>query len=85
MTFKEKMENLNEGRRSRILFGYCNIVCVVCVSSTVDKVEEPSLLEHIYIVAGKIQFFFPPTQCHHMPFVDFVVLPPGHGRSVTDF
>ena len=24
-------------------------------------------------------------QCHHMSFVDFVVLPPGHGRSVTDF
>ena len=28
-------------------------------------------------------FFF--VQCHHMSFVDFVVLPPGHGRSVTDF
>ena len=28
--------------------------------------------------------FFPP-QCHHMFFVDFVVFPPGHGRSVTDF
>jgi len=27
-------------------------------------------------------FFF---QCHHMSFVGFVVLPPGHGRSVTDF
>ena len=27
-------------------------------------------------------FYF---QCHHMSFVDFVVLPPGHGRSVTDF
>ena len=26
-----------------------------------------------------------PPQCHHMSFVDFVVLPPGHGRSVTDF
>ena len=24
-------------------------------------------------------------QCHHMSFVDFVVLPPGHGRSVTNF
>jgi len=30
---------------------------------------------HIYI-------YFP--QCHHMPFVDFMVLPPGHGWSVTD-
>ena len=27
----------------------------------------------------------PPPQCHHMSFVDFMVLPPGHGRSVTDF
>ena len=27
----------------------------------------------------------PPPQCHHVSFVDFVVLPPGHGRSVTDF
>ena len=31
------------------------------------------------------EFFFPPPQCHHMSFVDFVVLPPGHGRSVIDF
>ena len=28
-------------------------------------------------------FFF--LQCNHMSFVDFVVLPPVHGRSVTDF
>ena len=29
---------------------------------------------------------FPPLpQCRHMSFVDFVVLPPGHGRSVADF
>ena len=27
----------------------------------------------------------PPPKCHQMSFVDFVVLPPGHGRSVTDF
>ena len=33
---------------------------------------------HIYIY---IYIF----QCHHMTFVDFVVLPRGHGRSVTDF
>ena len=25
------------------------------------------------------------VHCHPMSFVDFVVLPPGHGRSVTDF
>ena len=30
-----------------------------------------------------IYIFFP--QCHHMSFVDYVVLPPGHGSSVTDF
>ena len=29
--------------------------------------------------------FLPSPQCHHMSFVDFVVLPPGHGSSVTDF
>ena len=29
-------------------------------------------------------FFFSP-QCHDMSIVDFVVLPPGRGRSVTDF
>ena len=29
-----------------------------------------------------LSIFFP--QYHHMFFVEFVVLPPGHGRSVTD-
>jgi hypothetical protein len=27
----------------------------------------------------------PPPQCHHMSLMDFVVSPPGCGRSVTDF
>ena len=27
----------------------------------------------------------PPPNANHMSFVDFVVLPPWHGRSVTDF
>ena len=27
----------------------------------------------------------PPPKCEHMSFVDIVVLPPGHSRSVTDF
>ena len=27
----------------------------------------------------------PPPQCHHMSCLDFVVLPAGHVRSVTDF
>ena len=30
-----------------------------------------------------VSFFF--VQCHHMSFVDFVVLHPRHGGSVTDF
>ena len=38
---------------------------------------------HDHARKSNIFFFFP--QCHHMSFVDFVVLPPGHGRSVTDF
>ena len=29
--------------------------------------------------------FFPPLMPPHVLSVDFVVLPPGHGRSVTDF
>ena len=28
---------------------------------------------------------FPPPNAATCPFVDFVVPPPGHGRSVTDF
>ena len=28
---------------------------------------------------------FPPPMPPHVLFVDFVVLPPGHGRSVTNF
>ena len=28
---------------------------------------------------------FPTPNATTCPFVDFVVLPPGHGRSVTDF
>jgi hypothetical protein len=28
---------------------------------------------------------FPPPKCHHMSLMDFVVSPPGCGRSVTDF
>jgi hypothetical protein len=27
----------------------------------------------------------PSPQCHHMSFMDYVVSPPGCGRSVTDF
>ena len=37
--------------------------------------EDPDLGQRM------MTFFF----SHHMPFADFVVLPPGHGRSVTDF
>ena len=37
--------------------------------------------QYIYIY---IYIFFL-VQCHYMSFVEFVVLPPGHGRNVTDF
>ena len=30
-------------------------------------------------------FFFLSNPMPHMSFTDFVVFPPGHGRSVTDF
>ena len=49
----------------------------------------PSIrMEHLgfhWTVVLKVLFLFF-FQCHHMSFlVDFVVLPPGHGRNVTDF
>ena len=39
---------------------------------------------HIQVIHESLESFIF-LQCHHMSFVDFVVLPPGHGRSVTDF
>jgi hypothetical protein len=44
-------------------------------------------ITNIFMVQTFEAFFAfpPPPKCHHMSFVDFVVLPPGHGRSVTDF
>jgi hypothetical protein len=33
-------------------------------------------------LGSDVSFFF---QCHHMSLMDFVVSPPGCGRSVTDF
>ena len=43
-----------------------------------------ALIEN-YSTSQPLKKFFSFSQCHHMSFVDFVVLPPGHGRSVTDF
>ena len=39
------------------------------------------------MIKGKVKErkSIPPPQYHHISFVDFVVLSPGHGRSVTDF
>ena len=48
--------------------------------------DSPLLIQQIKdmkMALRNVCFFF--FQCHHMSFVDFVVLPPGHGRSVTDF
>ena len=43
----------------------------------------PALLDHHQVINLRECFFFNPMP--HMSFTDFVVLPPGHGRSVTDF
>jgi hypothetical protein len=48
----------------------------------VDKVWRNLTVLAVNCVFLVSVFFF---QCHHMFFVNFVVLPPGHGRSVTDF
>jgi len=37
---------------------------------------------HLHSLSYNLGFFF--IQCPHMSFTDFVVFPPGHGRSVTD-
>jgi len=42
-------------------------------------------ITNMFMVQTFEAFLASPPQCHHMSFVDFVVLPPGHGRSVTDF
>jgi hypothetical protein len=41
--------------------------------------ESYNFLQNLFV---QIVFFF---QCHHMSLMDFVVSPPGCGRSVTDF
>jgi len=48
--------------------------------STADCCDPPNDTV-LYLVL--IRFFF--SQCHHMSLWSFVVLSPGHGRSVTDF
>ena len=55
---------------SSVLYIYTYIYIYVCVCVCV------CVCVYIYI------YIF---QCHHMSFVDFVVLPPGHDRNVTDF
>ena len=55
------------------------------VHSDCDKYddESPGSIMEYYDLFFLLSFFF--FQCHHMSFVDFVVLSSGHGRSVTDF
>ena len=59
------------------------------IQGTLYCVENLKRTAKFYIKSTKFFFFFLKIyiyiQCHHMSFVDFVVLPPGHGRSVTDF
>ena len=59
-------------------------------NSRLFHLTSTSLTPHLILmwqswVPDSIIIIFSPPQCHHMSFVDFVVLPPGHGRSVTDF
>ena len=57
--------------------------CSTCNSAVWDKQRfTPSELTDRGFESS---FEVPPPQCHHMSFVEFVVLPLGHGRSVTDF
>ena len=69
VAFVPKIPCSNAGKRSNALTEFLVHFLRFCQAS--DKVLHREIL------------YFP--QCHHMSFVDFVVLPPGYGRIVTDF
>ena len=70
---------LSSGSSIRTLLRYClNDYQMVPVALIL-------LVSLLFYIPQRIYYYYPPTQCHHMSFVDFVVLPPQHGRSVTDF
>jgi len=48
-----------------------------------DTYRFSALRKHNYLISFKFFFFLNPMP--HMSLTDFVVFPPGHGRSVTDF
>ena len=53
-----------------------------------DLVNSRIVLECLSLKGQQVLFFFYLFiffSPHHMSFVDFVALPPGRGRSVTDF
>ena len=55
-----------------------------CIKESEDQLRRTTRDLRTRVAKSTEVFFFSPnaTTC---PFVDFVVLPPGHGRSVTDF
>ena len=73
-----------------ICVGMIRRACWIISVNFIHTVIRVSDLQFIFLREGQYcclaiycYFFF--VQFHHMSVVDFVVLPPGHGRSVTDF
>ena len=64
------------------LFSPVNIIPSIFHS---HSLSHPFITYILYTYSNRQHGFFFLVQCHHMFFVDFMVLPPGHGRSVTDF
>jgi hypothetical protein len=76
----------------------CMYVCVcVCVCVCAEPTESDAVLKNVrytphcranFVKAIRMYILPPrliPPQCQHMSFMDFVVSPPGCGRSVTEF
>ena len=63
--------------RERYFIGTCTYVCLPAIKLGIQGDN--------FSYSYWILFFLFLFQCHHMSEVGFAVLPPGHGRSVTDF
>ena len=64
----------------QVMWETCNVVLEF--GSTHIIWLSNALENGMFLVRRLIESF---PQCHHMSFVDFAVLSPGRGRSVTDF
>jgi hypothetical protein len=60
-----------------VLFTVLIVLIMITVVSDCNSDVQKANMMYIWLT-----LFF---QCHHMPLMDFVVSPPGCGRSVTDF